>query len=234
MAWLFAVLWFGALTLLFRTAPAPAPAPRPAAVPLVWWPAPGGETADIRSLWSPAAFALPTPAGFSHSLRRERARLVPPVEIARPAAAFMERPSPAAPGRPNAAGVRFAARAEPMEAWPAAGIFPPRVSEPETARMVFPEGWESRLFSGIDLNFGAWTNAAWSARVEMRFDANGVPVSTLLAQSSGRPELDIRLARSANGWRLLEPAAPRTGVVAWASPAVSGPAAAGSAEEELP
>ena len=230
MAWLFAALWFGALTLLFRVAPAPGPAPRPAAVPMVWWPAAGGESADIRSLWSPSAFALPTPAGFSHSLRRERARLVPPVEIARPEAMFMERPPPAA-GRPNAAVVRVAARAEPAASWPAAGIFPPRVFEPEAARMVFPEGWESRLFSGIDLNFGAWTNEAWSARVEMRFDAHGIPVSTLLAQSSGRPELDVRLARSASGWRLLEPSAPRTGVVAWTSPAVSGAAAAGAGGE---
>ena len=230
MAWLFAALWFGALTLLFRVAPAPGPAPRPAAVPMVWWPAAGGESADIRSLWSPSAFALPTPAGFSHSLRRERARLVPPVEIARPEAMFMERPPPAA-GRTDAAAVRFAAREEPATAWPAAGIFPPRVSEPETAHMVFPEEWESRIFSGIDLNFGAWTNEAWSARIEMRFDAHGIPVSTLLAQSSGRPELDVRLARSASGWRLLEPSAPRTGVVAWTSPAVSGAAAAGAGGE---
>ena len=65
----------------------------------------------------------------------------------------------------------------------------------------------------------------------MRFDAHGIPVSTLLAQSSGRPELDVRLARSASGWRLLEPSAPRTGVVAWTSPAVSGAAAAGAGGE---
>ena len=231
LAWLFAALWFGALTLLVRVAPAPAPAPRPAAAPMEWRPAAGGEAVDIRALWSPAAFALPTPAGFSHSLRRERARLVPPVEIARPETAFLERPPPAAPSGPDAEDVRFAARTESAAEWPAGGIFPPRVAEPETARMVFPEGWESRLFSGIDLNFGAWTNEAWSARVEMRFDAHGIPVSTLLAQSSGRPELDVRLARSASGWRLLEPAAPRTGVVAWSSPSFSGPAAAGAGEE---
>ena len=100
----------------------------------------------------------------------------------------------------------------------AESVFPPRTPERESARMTFPEGWESRLFSGIDLNFGAWTNSPWSARVEMRFDRAGVPVSMLLAQSSGLPELDRRLARSANGWRLLEPAAPRSGQVAWISP----------------
>ena len=86
---------------------------------------------------------------------------------------------------------------------------------------------DRRLFSGIDLNYGDWTNAAWSARIEMRFDAKGVPVSMLLAQSSGLPEVDRRLARSVNGWRLLEPAAPRAGTVEWTSP---WPGAAGRAE----
>ena len=93
--------------------------------------------------------------------------------------------------------------------------------------MTFPEGWESRLFSGIDLDFGAWTDGAWSAEMEMRFDERGVPVSMLLAKSSGLPEVDRRLARSAYGWRLLEPAAPRAGTVEWTSP---WPGAAGRAE----
>ena len=100
--------------------------------------------------------------------------------------------------------------------------------------MDFSGGWESRLFSGIDLGFGAWTDRAWSARIEMRFDGAGVPVSTLLAQSSGLPDLDRRLARSANGWRLLEPAAPRTGVVAWIRPAAEPPAPPAAAGEEAP
>ena len=95
--------------------------------------------------------------------------------------------------------------------------------------MSFPDGWESRLFSGIDLEYGGWTNGAWSARVEMRFDAKGLPISMMLAQASGFPEVDRRLARSVNGWRLLEPSAPREGIVAWSSPApeASGPAAEG-------
>ncbi len=56
----------------------------------------------------------------------------------------------------------------------------------------------------------------------MRFDENGVPVSMMLAQSSGLSEVDRRLARSANGWRLLEPSASRTGTVEWNSPAPVG------------
>jgi hypothetical protein len=227
LAWLFAALWFGGLALLFRLAPAPVPSAREAPVPLAWWPAGGGAALDVRALWTPSAFALSSPAGFSHSLRRARAGLPPPIQTARPAAAFLV--------RPNSAAAFDLAKLGPIWGSPSSppigsgrdnAVFPPRVPAREMPRLSFPDGWESRLFSGIDLNFGAWTNGSWSARVEMRFDAQGVPVSTLLAQSSGDPEVDRRLARSAHGWRLLEPDAPRTGIVAWNSPATGALAAA--------
>jgi len=220
LAGLFAVLWFGGLSLVFRIAPVPEPLPHEVPAKVSWWPAAGGTALDVRALWTPAAFALSTPAGFSHSLRRERIQLAPPVRTERPAAAFLD-PAPARPvDLSNAMAIlRPSASSAPGGAPRSAGVFPPRVPETDEPRLVFPDGWESRLFSGIDLEFGGWTNAAWSARVEMRFDAKGVPVSVLLAQASGLPELDRRLARSATGWRLLEPAAPRTGIVAWSRPA---------------
>lgn len=222
-ALLFVVLWFGGLTLLFRISPAPAAALRAAPAQLSgWWPAPGGAALDVRAHWTPAAFALSTPAGFSHSLRGERAGLAPPIQAERLPAAYLddarafEPLDVAEPGRLGAE-----TRSAPGGSPPDEGVFPPRAPEPEIARMVFPDGWESRLFSGIDLDFRNWTPAAWDARVEMRFDGKGVPESILLAQASGIPEVDRHLARSASGWRLLEPAAPRTGVVAWQSPAAA-------------
>lgn len=227
MAGLFAALWFGGLALLFRVAPAPEPAPRGPAGTVAWWPAPGGAVTDYRTLWTPAAFALSTPAGFSHTLRRERAGLPPPVQAAPPAAAYLER-GPAAPAFGPAAPDRRRFVPSPAGNGPPAGdrVFPPRPPGAAAARIGFPDGWESRLFSGIDLNFAAWTNSAWNARVEMRFDGRGVPVSMLLAQPSGLPDVDRRLVRSAYGWRLLEPAAPRAGTVEWSNP---WPGAAGRA-----
>ena len=222
-AFVFAALWFGGLTLLFRVSPVPAAALRAAPAQLSgWWSASGGATLDVRAQWTPAAFALSTPAGFSRSLRGERAGLAPPIQAERLPAAYLddarafEPLDVAEPGRLGAE-----ARSVPGGSTPDEGVFPPRAPEPEIARMVFPDGWESRLFSGIDLDFRKWTSAAWEARVEMRFDGKGVPESILLAQASGVPEVDRRLARSASGWRLLEPAAPRTGVVAWQSPAAA-------------
>ena len=75
-------------TALFRIAPAPTPAPRAAPGQVAWWwAAPGAAALDVRALWTPAAFALSTPAGFSHALRDARAGLAPPVRAERPAAA---------------------------------------------------------------------------------------------------------------------------------------------------
>ncbi len=229
MAGVSAALWFGLLAALFRVAVPSAPVPRAAPVSLSWWPAESDPAAvraaaDIRALWSPAVFALPTPAGFSHVLRTERSRLTPPVAGDRPEPVYLDsaRTAGAAVPVPDLVQPFTVPRAPPAASGD--GVFPPRKAKTELPRLVFPEGWESRIFSGIELDFGAWTNAGWNARMEMRFDERGVPVSMLLAEPSGWPEVDRRLARSARGWRLLEPSAPREGAVAWRNP----PPAAGA------
>ena len=216
----FAALWFGSLVLLFGLAPAPAPLPHAPPMPVSWWPAAEAPALDIRALWSPALFALPSPAGFTHALRQERVRLAPPIQALRPEPAYLPRASVSVENSqtamsrftlPSATGVGRLA--------PDSGVLPPRHPESETDRMLFSAGWESRLLAGIDLEYGSWTNVAWSARVEMRFDPQGVPVSMLLEQASGLPEVDGRLARSVRGWRLLDPNAPRMGMVSWIIPA---------------
>ena len=221
---LFSALWLAGFALLFRVAPAPEPEHPASPSPLSWWPAGNqSEVADIRTIWTPSVFALSSPAGFSHVLRKERSRILPPVQSARPEKAFL--PSPANDGALDMAvpdhrsGMSSETSVNLLK--DSGGVFPPRTSEKEVPRMSFPDGWESRLFSGIDLNFDSWTHRAWSARIEMQFDSTGVPRSMMLTQSSGWPEVDRRLARSAHGWRLLEATAPRTGVVSWYSPGVS-------------
>ncbi len=228
MALLCTGLWLGSWLLFFRIAPAPAPAERDAPAKLSWWSAADGAGLDVRALWTPAAFALATPAGFSHRLRRERADLAPPVQAGRPPAAFLPE---AAAAEPDFAGLaRELAPAPAVDETAAAGdVFLPRQAVAQAPRMVFPAGWESRLFSGIDLNYGGWTNVAWEAQVELSFDRQGVPAAVLLARCSGLPEVDRRLARSASGWRLLEPAAARAGVVTWNVPAAAAEPAPGGA-----
>lgn len=223
-----AAIWFVLLGLMLGTTPIPNPLLRETPPQVAWWPGRGvagaeGESSvanDIRITWSPSVFALPSPAGFSHSLRRDRARLAPPDQAVRPEAAFLET-APAAILAAPAAAVQPGLLAVPqtVAAWPAPRVFSPRASGADGPRMNFPEGWESRLFSGVDPGYGSWTPQAWSARIELRFDAAGVPDSMLLVQSSNLAEVDRRLARSVRGWRLLEAAAPRQGEVTWLSPA---------------
>ena len=211
----FAAVWFGAWALLFRIAPVPAPVPREVPSRVAWWwSAAAAPALDVRALWTPAAFALSTPAGFSHALRGGRANVAPPVHADRPAPAYWA-------GEPDYVPLALALPA-PAPPTAAAEVFAPRPAPRETPRLVFSAGWESRLFSGIDLDYPNWTNAPWQARVELRFDARGVPTSVLLAQASGIPDVDRRLARSASGWRLLEPAAPRSGAATWIAPAPAG------------
>ena len=138
----------------------------------------------------------------------------------RPGPAYLEADASAIPvGDSDRAGLRSLPAAGLPPASAAAPVFPPRSPGDDPSRMVFPDGWEARLFSGVDPGFGAWSTQAWSAVVDLRFDADGIPQSVLLVQSSGLPDVDARLARSARGWRLLEAGAPRQGRVGWSGAA---------------
>ena len=207
-------LWLGGMALLFRLAPAPTATERPAPARMTWWRAAPPAAWDIRTLYTPAAFALSTPAGFTHALRQEKVALLPPLQMARPAYAYL----PPQTLTESPAPEWFWPTLRPDVADTAGGILAPRQSSREAPRLLFPPGWESRLFSGIDLNFGDWTNIAWRARVELQFDERGTPRTVLLDESSGWPTLDQRLLHSVSAWRLLEPNAPRMGAVAWLRP----------------
>ena len=224
-----AAIWFILLWLMLGTTPIPNPLPRETPPQVAWWPGSGAAgmegghsmVNDIRVTWSPSIFALPSPAGFSHSLRQDRARLTPPDQAVGPEAAFLETAPAAVLTSPTVAMLPgLLTVPQTVSAWPAPSVFPPRATGADGPRMIFPEGWESRLFSGMDPGYGSWSPQAWSARIEMRFDADGVPDSVLLVQSSGLADVDRRLVRSVRGWRLLDVTVPRQGVVAWMSSAI--------------
>lgn len=223
-----AALWFMLLGVMLGTNPIPTPLLRETPPRVAWWPGDDGAgggggqalAADIRVTWSPSVFALPSPAGFSHALRRDRAQLAPPDQAIRAEAAFLETAPAAVLAAPTTAAPHGLLTIPPtISAWPAPRVFPARPTGADTPRMVFSEGWESRLFSGLDPGYGTWTPQAWNARMEIRFDVAGIPDSVLLVQPSGLIEIDRQLARSVRGWRLLDAAAPRQGGVTWLSPA---------------
>ncbi len=216
--------WALLLALVLKIAPQPEPLPRPVPPRLEWRPEARfglrrGRVAEVlRVLWSPVAFALPSPAGFSHALRRERARIGPSVDSPLPSPAFFEGAKGA---RDGGGAVQLAAPSPaPGPRREADPVFPPR-PVPAPARQ-FPPGWSAADFTGLREDYAMWADGAWRARVEAVFDADGLPRAVLLTASSGEPDVDRRLVRGVRGWRLRNPDAPRAGVVEWRVPAGSG------------
>lgn len=227
-------LWVSLWLILVRVVPAPVSAPRLAPPTTGWLPATAPASGTYQTLWTPAAFALPTPAGFTHELRRPHTHTAPPTTPAEPVLATLQ-PTPRPTDRPTPWALSDSPPAISQEPLYGIGeVFPPRTLPPEIARMEFSEGWESRLFAGIDLNYSTWTQSAWNARVETQFDAVGVPISVVLVASTGQPELDARLVRSVYGWRLLVADASRNGAVRWIHPAVPAEAPPGKTAREAP
>lgn len=238
-AWCASLALVAALAVVGRIAPPEEPA-TVRRTPHWTWVLPGDASLptlpDVLAVRSPAAFAMPSPAGFTGSLRTRTPRLAPPVRRMVPpsprtfpahAAAAPDWASPElAPRVPVTPGAR---------GW--TPVFAHRNVPEEVSRMEFPPGWEQRLFSGLDLAYDAWapSGEVWGASAELEFNAQGIPVSVILDRPSGMPEVDRRIARSAAGWRLLEPAAPRRGKVVWrVVPAAADPDAAATATEEAP
>jgi len=87
------------------------------------------------------------------------------------------------------------------------------------AEMRLPEGWEPRMFSGVELDYPEWTTGGWRAKVEVEFDADGRVDHVFLTVPSRVAEVDARLARGIRRWRLLDEEAARRGEVEWVVPA---------------
>ena len=219
MAGISLAIWVALWLVVIRLAPLTPASLRVSPPTTSWLPATAPAVAHHQTLWTPAAFALPTPAGFTHHLRRQHARIAPPEKSAESRLTHLQPTRSPTTDQPVPWKMPAAPLAgAPTPALSAGEVFPPRVLPAETPRMEFSEGWESRLISGIDLDYPAWTNIAWTAHVEVQFDATGVPISVLLAQPTGQSELDARLVRSVRAWRLLEPAVTRQGSVTWMHP----------------
>lgn len=227
-----------------------------------WGRAAGGDDAEnaptpaekesMRQVLSPTIFALATPAGFTRMLGEERPA---PPEVGDTAPAAAPARHDALPGgevpalsealgaRPE--GLRMGDRWERSATTAAesgmgrtAGVFDGRTpAEPQArlARMVFSAGWESRMFSGLALDYASWrAGAGWQARVEVEFDDTGVPVRVMLERKSGDQDVDARVLRGAYDWRLRDRTAPRRGTVAWQVPDGAAAAAAAAATTTAP
>jgi hypothetical protein len=191
--------------------------------PKVRWGGDGGEGgAGMRTVLDPTAYALAGEAGFTGAWWKER-----------PDAVSLEDEGAAA-GKKSDAGEEWKwDREEKRGSWRpftggkpaaaagrslAAGIGA-AAAELDRAEMRFPEGWEPRMFSGVELDYPNWTARGWRAKAEVEFDVDGRAEHVFLTQPSGVEEVDTRLARGIRRWRLLDEATARRGEVEWVVPA---------------
>lgn len=202
--------------------------------PAVSWAGGGADGAaspEERLVVSPTIFALPTPVGFSKLLTAERPESVEAVPTARPegegtrdVAAPLVRPQGLSLG--DELFARHSADAGAVRMPMGGGVFAKReagggAAAPES-RMAFGNGWEARMFSGVDTDYGSWrAGGGWSAEMCLEFDANGVPVHMMLTKRTGDESIDKRLLQGAYGWRLRDAEAPRQGTASWSVPAAA-------------
>lgn len=85
-----AVWWMGLSPRTHHTAIAPPPVPRLSYVPVIAAHS-GTISGDVRALWSPVLFSLPTAVGFSRTVLNQSAGIGPPVETPLPPEVLMER-----------------------------------------------------------------------------------------------------------------------------------------------
>ena len=194
--------------------------------PKVRWGGDGGEGgAGMRAVLDPTAYALAGAAGFTGAWWKER-----------PDAVSMESEDATAAGKKSDAGEgwKWDGAGKRGSRRPFTGGRPTAVAgrglaagsgaataEVAKAEMRFPEGWEPRMFSGVELDYPNWTARGWRAKAEVEFDADGRAEHVFLTEPSGVAKVDSRLARGIRRWRLLDGRAARRGEVAWVVPAVA-------------
>jgi hypothetical protein len=227
VAGMIATSWFGAWALLLSPA-SPRPARGVALVPrVVYLPsmsdaaAPTGVTAEVRMLWSPVLFSLPTPLGFSRDALTNEMRMRPPLGPYAGFTNFLERAARTAPvieppPRVNlpemaANALRAVVASEPLT--PAFDLT--AVSTSALFEIVLLDGLAGRKFAETRLPVRPWVGGAkpWEAVAYLELDEAGRVVHVFLESPSPSDALNARLAQVLRAWRLAEPGSASSGRV---------------------
>jgi|GEM_PF-2401105 len=176
-------VWFCFWGLLLQPADPKASAAPPAKAPRVaFLPGPaarggGAPHADLRALWSPVLFSLPTPMGFSRSVVSGDSALRPPLQQAQSTPVLLARPAlpPNAPLISVPADV-LAGRAAAEPLVPETAVF-------ARTAAVTGQAWQILLHDGL-------ADASWQAQPLPKVPADG---------SAGTWEAEAQLELSREG-----------------------------------
>ncbi len=166
--------------------------------------------ADVRVMWSPALFALPSRAGFSGSTARRPAG-APALEAPNRETALFTPPPPASPA---AAVLRPAPRdgvGLPALAFPP--VFGTLAEAPAGDRILALDDDVRSALEKAPLDPAGPDAAAWEAWVRIAFDEAGIPRHALIERiepPETPPAVRVMLQRNARDWRAT-PGAAREG-----------------------
>jgi len=235
-----AVVWFGFWGLLLQPADRKASAARPAKTPRVaFLPGPaarggGVPHADLRALWSPVLFSLPTPMGFSRSVVSGDAALRLPLQQALSTPVLLARPAPP----PHA--LLIPSPADVLSGRAAAGPLVPETPVFARAAAVTGQAWQILLRGGLaDAVWQAQplptapadgSAGVWEAGAQLEVSREGVVQHVWLEAPTASSNLNNQLVHALLQWRGTPATNARTGhVLLRAASAALPPPAAGGA-----
>ena len=216
--WVYAVLlalgWHGVPWVWLQPAPPPMRAPLAAVPQVSYLPTydaprvPGPSLPDVREVWSPAVFSLPTPAGFSGAALTNEIGARPPVNLAYRPPAMLERTVVAETTAVVAAGATLSSLAGgtltnlnwPRSEVPAFG--PAAVSSGRIGIEILGElrGYELER-SDVPDDPAVFGQAAWDAMAMVEVNSKGRVLHVFLEDSPGMAAVNTWIVRTLMGWR---------------------------------
>jgi hypothetical protein len=172
----------------------------------------GVPPADLRVLWSPVLFALPTPMGFSRTALTNDVGARPPLTPPGDTAVFLDRAAPTQ--------ARVAQMGQNMEelVFQSSTSLPLRVSEEpvfgdkpaptgETIQIEFAGDLAGRTFSrfGLPEDPRVRGENAWEAGAYVEIGPDGRVRHVLLEEPSPSAKLNAMLVRAILGWQMDGP-----------------------------
>lgn len=188
-----AIAWYAWILLGFDPAPPPAPKTPARPAPIAYMPmeaAGMSERPDVRAIWSPVLFSLPSAAGFS--------RGAPSGPVARPPL-----DPPAEPPPLLALRIQTPAQAAvPLAPVPLPACVPPSPPPPPpVGTTMTPLEGEVPAGAGFPVAPALRGDRSWEAEAQVAFDGDGLSTHAFVESADAPPGVRREIARGLHRWR---------------------------------
>lgn len=180
-----------------------------------------GFQRDVRAVWSPILFSLPSAVGFSHAALTNRIGFQPPLEIPPAAPFYLHRAaSEFEPIALSAGGIATGAMTGLPRSVPAGGLELPALAMPVTSTGATLQVELSGSFGGgkfvdmrVPVDVSVMKEKPWEVSAFVKMNDEGRVVHAFLETPSPLREVNALLVRTLLAWRLQKPGAVRDGRV---------------------